>query len=159
MSATRLVAREDLAAYRVGPPPATALLHSVALPDTRPPTHSEWIAAIRSGLPAQALDALTAALAISQSEFAQALNFPERTLARRKKEGTLTPDESAKLVRVARIFEFASGVFETPAAARDWLKSPNPEFDDATPLSLLDTEIGAEAVTETLGRIAHGVFA
>lgn len=158
MLTTRLVAEEPRTPYRVAPA-ATAFLKSAALPDARPPTHGEWIDAIRRGLPAQALDALTAALGLSQSEFAQALAFPERTLARRKKEGTLTPDESAKLVRVARAFETACEVFETPAAARDWLKSPNPEFADASPLSLLDTDIGMEAVTETLGRIAHGVFA
>jgi uncharacterized protein (DUF2384 family) len=29
----------------------------------------------------------------------------------------------------------------------------------ATPLSLLDTDIGAESVLDTLGRIEHGVFA
>jgi uncharacterized protein (DUF2384 family) len=28
-----------------------------------------------------------------------------------------------------------------------------------TPLSLLDTDIGADSVLDTLGRIEHGVFA
>jgi hypothetical protein len=45
------------------------------------------------------------------------------------------------------------------STAVDWLKSPNATFSGQTPLSLLDTEIGAELVMDTLGRIEHGVFA
>lgn len=40
----------------------------------------------------------------------------------------------------------------------DWLKSPNAALGGATPLSLLDTDIGTESVMDTLGRIEHGVF-
>ena len=53
----------------------------------------------------------------------------------------------------------AEAVFEGPAAAMDWLSSPNAALEGATPLSLLDTDIGAEGVMDTLGRIEHGVFA
>jgi len=50
-------------------------------------------------------------------------------------------------------------VFENPEAALHWLKSSNAALAGATPLSLLDTDIGAESVLDTLGRIEHGVFA
>jgi len=50
-------------------------------------------------------------------------------------------------------------VFEDLDAAVDWLKSPNASLGGRTPLSLLDTDIGAESVIDTLGRIEHGVFA
>ena len=53
----------------------------------------------------------------------------------------------------------AQEVFDDPAAAVDWLKTPNAALDSNTPLSLLDTDIGAENVLDTLGRIEHGVFA
>jgi putative toxin-antitoxin system antitoxin component (TIGR02293 family) len=53
----------------------------------------------------------------------------------------------------------ANEVFEEPEAALHWLKSPNSALSGATPLSLLDTDIGAESVLDTLGRIEHGVFA
>ena len=49
--------------------------------------------------------------------------------------------------------------FEDIDTALDWLKSPNAALSGTTPLSLLDTDIGAESVSDTLGRIAHGVFA
>ncbi|MDP2253999.1 MAG: MbcA/ParS/Xre antitoxin family protein, partial [Thiobacillus sp.] len=66
---------------------------------------------------------------------------------------------SAKLVRVARVVERAEAVFGDFEVALDWLKSANAALAGVTPLSLLDTEIGAESVTDTLGRIEHGVFA
>jgi putative toxin-antitoxin system antitoxin component (TIGR02293 family) len=50
-------------------------------------------------------------------------------------------------------------VFEYQAAALDWLKQPNQAMSHASPLSLLDTDLGAETVLDTLGRIEHGVFA
>ncbi|MBM3343610.1 MAG: DUF2384 domain-containing protein [Betaproteobacteria bacterium] len=37
-------------------------------------------------------------------------------------------------------------------------ESPNRSLGNVTPLSLLDTDLGAEAVTDTLGRIEHGVY-
>jgi uncharacterized protein (DUF2384 family) len=49
-------------------------------------------------------------------------------------------------------------VFEGLDPSLDWLKSPNATWFGATPLSLLDTDIGAETVLDTLGRIEHGVF-
>jgi len=42
-------------------------------------------------------------------------------------------------------------------AAIDWLRSRNQALGGATPLSLLDTDAGAEDVMDLLGRIEHGV--
>lgn len=125
----------------------------------RPHSAQDWIAVIRSGIPAAAVESLLKAMQLSQSELARALGIPERTLARRKREGVLTSEESAKLLRLARVMERASVVFENPKTALHWLKSPNAALSAATPLSLLDTDIGAESVLDTLGRIEHGVFA
>jgi putative toxin-antitoxin system antitoxin component (TIGR02293 family) len=119
----------------------------------------EWVSAIRRGIPSSAVDALTAFLLVSQTEFSDALDIPVRTLVRRKGEGLLNSEESAKLVRVARVIQRAEEVFDNPVSARDWLKSANTSLGGETPMSLLDTEIGAEAVIDTLGRIEHGVFA
>lgn len=152
--------RESVARYVVTAHPINpATLLDATFPDDDVPTPLGWIDVIRRGLPARSMDALTTHLQVSQADFAAAIGIAERTLVRRKKEGTLTPEESAKLVRVARVCEAAETVFEDRRAALDWLKSANPVFAGATPLSMLDTEIGAESVHETLGRIAHGVFA
>lgn len=122
-------------------------------------TALDWVLVIRRGLSSAAVDSLARAMRVTQAELASALGIPERTLARRKKEGTLNSEESAKVVRLARVVGRAAEAFEDFDAALDWLKSPNAALSGATPFSLLDTDIGAESVMDTLGRIEHGVFA
>jgi putative toxin-antitoxin system antitoxin component (TIGR02293 family) len=125
----------------------------------KPQTTFDWIALIRQGIPAAAVDHLLATLRVSQSDLAKVLGIPQRTLARRKREGTLNSEESSKLLRIARVVGRATEVFEDAETALDWLKAPNSALQRKTPLSLLDTDIGAESVLDTLGRIEHGVFA
>lgn len=124
-----------------------------------PRTPMQWVDLLRQGISSAAVDTLASTLALTQAELAGALAIPERTLARRKKEGLFNSEESAKLLRLARVAERAETVFEDWPAALDWLKSPNAALGGVTPLSLMDTDIGAEAVLDTLGRIEHGVFA
>jgi putative toxin-antitoxin system antitoxin component (TIGR02293 family) len=122
-------------------------------------TALDWIEVIRRGIPAVAVDSVLKAVQVSRSEFSRALGIPERTLARRMREGTLNSDESAKLLRLARVVSRANEVFEDSEAALHWLKAGNSALAGKTPLSLLDTDVGAESVLDTLGRIEHGVFA
>ncbi|ENO91095.1 MULTISPECIES: antitoxin Xre/MbcA/ParS toxin-binding domain-containing protein [unclassified Thauera] len=138
---------------------AISLLGGESVLHARPRVLMDWIPLLRKGLPSASVDAATRITRITQSELAHALNIPERTLVRRKREGTLSPEESAKLVRFARVVERADGVFEDADAALGWMQSPNAALGGVTPLSLLDTEIGADSVLDALGRIEHGVFA
>ena len=139
--------------------PAIALLGGPRVLVSTPRSPLDWIALIRRGLPSSAVDALTSATHLSKSELAAAVGIPERTLARRKREGRLTSEESSRLVRLARVVARGEEVFEDLGAAVDWLKTPNASLGGNAPLSLLDTDIGAESVMDTLGRIEHGVFA
>ncbi len=125
----------------------------------KPRTPLDWVSIIRQGIPSLAIDSLAKTIHVTHSELATALGIPERTLARRKKEGTLSSEETAKIVRLARVIRRAEEVFEDLEISLDWLKSPNASLSGATPFSLLDTDIGAENVMDTLGRIEHGVFA
>jgi putative toxin-antitoxin system antitoxin component (TIGR02293 family) len=106
----------------------------------------------------QSSSCLALAVQVSQSELAQAFGIPERTLARRKRESVLNSEESSKLLRLARVMSRSSEVFGA-AAAIDWLKSPIAALRGNAHLNLLDTDIGAESVLDTLGRTEHGVFA
>ena len=119
----------------------------------------DWVGMIRGGIPAAAIEPILRAVRLSRSELAQALGIPERTLARRKRDGVLSSEESSKLLRLARVVSRAREVFDDSAAAIDWLKSPNATLRGNTPLHLLDTDVGAKSVLDTLGRIEHGVFA
>src|SRR5437667_12038501 len=125
----------------------------------KPQSSLDWVGMIREGIPAAAVESILSVVHLSQAELAQALGIPERTLARRKREGVPKSEESSKLLRLARAISRASEVFDDAAAAVDWLKSPNAALRGNAPLSLLDTDIGAESVLDTLGRIEHGVFA
>ena len=106
-----------------------------------------------------AIESILSALRLSQMELAQALGISGAYAARRRRKGLLNSEESSKLLRLARVMSRASEVFDGPVAAIDWLKSPNAALRGNAPLSLLDTDIGAESVLDSLGRIEHGVFA
>jgi putative toxin-antitoxin system antitoxin component (TIGR02293 family) len=71
----------------------------------------------------------------------------------------LSTEESERVVRLARVFAEAKHVLGSEAKARLWLQKPNRTLRGETPLHLLDTDIGANAVFDELGPIEHGVFA
>jgi putative toxin-antitoxin system antitoxin component (TIGR02293 family) len=125
----------------------------------KPRSPLDWVAVIREGISSDATVSLAEWVGISQAELAAALGIPQRTLARRMREGVLSSEESAKIVRLARVVQRAAEVFQDLGTALDWLKSPNAALAGETPLHLLDTEVGSEGVMDTLGRIEHGVFA
>lgn len=137
---------------------ASSILGGEQVLHARPRSTVEWIDLVRKGIPAPAIDAVIQFVNLRQTELCLALDIPERTLVRRKKEGVLNREESGKLLRLARVIERAAEVFEDGPAALDWIKSPNASLGGATPLSLLDTDLGADSVMDTLGRIEHGVF-
>ena len=137
---------------------AVTLLGGEVLLASQPRSARDWIPLARKGLPAAAIDSMVRLSRIGQTEFAKALDIPERTMARRKREGVFSSDESAKLIRFARVAERAEEVFEDQELAFNWIQTANASLDGFTPLSLLDTELGAETVLDTLGRIEHGVF-
>jgi len=135
-----------------------SLLGGKGVLKARPRSSFDWIAIVREGLPARVLEALAGNLGLTRAELGAALGIAERTLARRRKEGVFTAEESAKLLRLARVLRRATEVFEKSEAAVDWLKRPNRALGGERPLDLLDTEIGGESVLDVLGRIEHGVF-
>lgn len=89
----------------------------------------------------------------------EAVVVPKRTWARRvAKRESLTTDEIDKALRLTRVGEQADRVFGDPEKARRWLRKPSPALSGQTPIALLKTETGAQAVSELLGQIAHGMF-
>lgn len=70
----------------------------------------DWVSVIRKGIASAALDSLAKTIRVTQAELAIALGIPERTLARRKKEGVFNREESAKLVRLARVVACAQNI-------------------------------------------------
>jgi putative toxin-antitoxin system antitoxin component (TIGR02293 family) len=115
---------------------------------------------IRSGLPSTALERMARHLDLSAVATIESLGLAKRTIARRLHEHKpLSTEESERVVRLARVFAEAKHVLGSEAKARLWLQKPNRTLGGETPLHLLDTDIGASAVFEELGRIEYGVFA
>lgn len=113
---------------------------------------------VKEGLPYRALTAVAERYAIPLRELMEILDLPERTLARRKQQGRLSPEESDRLFRLGRVAAVAEEVLGTTEKAAGWLRHPNPALGGKTPVRCLDTDLGAQQVETVLGRLAHGVF-
>jgi len=113
---------------------------------------------LRQGLPYEVLRALTSAYDLDVRSLALVLRIPPRTLARRRRERRLRPDESDRLFRVARIAALAEEALGGRDRAARWLKRPNRALGNAIPLDHLDTDLGARQVEDILGRISHGIY-
>jgi putative toxin-antitoxin system antitoxin component (TIGR02293 family) len=115
--------------------------------------------AIRAGISVKRLDELQRRSGLPWDGLFKVLRLPPRTLARRRKRGRLSVMESDRLVRIAELFERAVKLFDGDArSATSWFKAPNRTFAGATPLSVAETEIGANQVEQLLGRLEYGVF-
>ncbi len=113
--------------------------------------------AVRRGLPFASLKALAVALKREPADVAALIGIPERTFQRRK-GAVLTAPESDRLVRVARVVSQAFRVIGDCDRALEWLDRDNKALGGHPPLSLLDTDLGAHDVQNTLQRIEFGVF-
>ena len=113
---------------------------------------------VRAGLPFSVFEKVLENFSLSREDVSKALGLSIRTIARRKREQRLSPDDSNKLVRLARIAAQACQVLGGVEKASRWLKSENRALGNQVPLYLLDTEIGARQIEEVLGRIEHGSY-
>jgi putative toxin-antitoxin system antitoxin component (TIGR02293 family) len=79
-------------------------------------------------------------------------------MTRRKKQGKFEPEESDRLLRIARVFARGLELFEGNVdAARTWLTSHHPALGRLTPLELAKTDVGANLVESLIGRLEFGV--
>ena len=115
------------------------------------------IALVRTGVPADSLDRIAKQLRVPVAEVQALIGIPPATAARKRaSKGTLKPELSDRLVRIANVFAIARGVLESEERAARWLKEPNRALRGGVPLRRLDTEIGAREVEQVLYRLEHG---
>ena len=139
--------------------PLASLLGGKAVIAAEPVTPNEWVACIRSGLPAASALAFKAAMDLTNDELAAVLGVSARTVARLDPAAShLDPVSGDRLVRAARLFAIAAEVLEDASAAARWLKSPQRALGGAVPLELGQTDVGCRSVEALLGRMEHGVF-
>lgn len=114
---------------------------------------------VRRGLPPVAVENFLAATRL-QFPAIEPYVMPRRTFNRRRDSGQmLEPGESDRLVRMARLVAAAEETIGDRVRAMIWLARPNRALDGEAPLSLADTDLGAQEVERLLGQIAHGLAA
>jgi putative toxin-antitoxin system antitoxin component (TIGR02293 family) len=120
--------------------------------------------AVESGLPLAALDRIVRFVAPGDASFAFRV-VPKATLARRRKgrdvthdvEARLSPDEGARVARLAEVWAFARDVWGSEEEARAFLFRPHALLDERRPVDVvLASEFGRPIVEGILGRLKYG---
>lgn len=115
---------------------------------------------IRRGLPPRSLESLARQMDMPTLVTAEMIGLVRRTVARRMQgRKPLDPEQSERLVRLARALAQATAILGSREKARRWLQKPNRALGGESPITMLDTDVGAQAVLDELGRIDYGVFA
>ncbi|HEY2029553.1 MAG TPA: antitoxin Xre/MbcA/ParS toxin-binding domain-containing protein [Myxococcales bacterium] len=140
------------------------LLGGEAALGSRPRTERDLVGLIREGFSTRVLVAIMETVG-GLDTLAEVTHLNKRTLQRRLEGGPratarnrLTAEESERLARLARVVAAAESVFRDEKKARTWLGRENRALGQV-PMTLLDTDLGTQAVLDELGRIAHGTFA
>jgi putative toxin-antitoxin system antitoxin component (TIGR02293 family) len=138
-----------------------AVTEALGLPKQRTGGHSvlDFVARIEEGLPLSALDRLAAQLAPGDARLKYRF-VPKATYERRKVTGRLSPEEGARLARVARVWAAALELWENEEDARDFLSRRHMMLEDRRSLDVaIESEIGAELVLGIIGRAKYGTAA
>ena len=114
------------------------------------------IGRIEQGLPIRSVDKIARLLAPGDTKFKYRL-IPKATLERRKTASKLSPEEGARLARLANVWNVARDVWGSDDEARDFLFRPHPMAEDRLPIDLaIQSEFGAQLVVDILGRLKYG---
>ena len=119
-------------------------------------TAEDMIEAIEKGFPKVALRNTAKRVFTEPGE---AMKFvyrivPEATYKRRTR---LTPAESERTERLARVIAQAEHVWDDRESAQEWLLKPHPELRGKEPIYFAMTELCARRVEELLNTSLHGL--
>ena len=124
-----------------------------------PHSFAELDELVAPGLPKGALRASVDRVCLSGEDRKKLLYqiIPEATYKRRQK--SLTSDESGRAERLARIIATTEFVWGSEDDARLFLNTPHPMLKGRTPLDVSMTELGARRVEELLWKLFYGIAA
>lgn len=124
-----------------------------------PNTYAELDLAIMAGIRKTALRFIVSHLVERRDQILPLMHriVPEGTLKRRK--GRLSPEESERAERLARVYATAVHVLESADDARRFLHTPHPMLEAQQPLDVALTEIGAQRVERILWSLHYGLAA
>ncbi len=115
---------------------------------------------VGDGLPLSALDRIAHHVAPRDASFPFRL-VPRATLARRRKArpdlARLSPEEGARVARLAEVWTLARAVWGSEDAARAFLNRPHSMLEGRAPIDVvLASEFGRPLVEGILGRLQYG---
>lgn len=114
---------------------------------------------LNRGLSASSVERLAHYLDVPVTRMLGLTDIKSSTFHDRKKRGRrLSPEESGRVYRLAKVIEAAESYFEDRAAAQRWLSHPKVALGGTSPLEFARTAEGADYVLKLLGRMAHGVI-
>ena len=112
--------------------------------------------AVEAGLPVAALDTTVRHVAAGEAEGElRARIVPKTTLQRRRER--VSPEESQRLERLARMIALAESVWETRPLAREFLLSPQPQLDGERPVDLTRSDLGTREVEMLLMKLEYAL--
>ena len=117
-----------------------------------------WLSdAVTHGLPVSSLDRVAELLAPQDKSFAYRV-IPRPTLARRRSaHAALSPEEGAKVARLAEVWTLAREVWGSDEDARAFLFRKHAMLDMKRPIDVvLVDEFGRKLVEEILGGLLYG---
>ena len=112
--------------------------------------------AVNDGLPKRALQAM-AVRALPEGAPTGPLVYRVVPIATFKRRTRLTPEESARTERLARVVALAEALWDEQGEARAFLNAPHPLLDGRTPLEVAASELGARRVERLLHDVEHGL--
>lgn len=154
-------------------PPATTLVEGAVTPAqiggllkskslSRATNPRELSDQVRRGLPASTIAALRDA-GYSIDEIARVTANSSRTIQRylgeRRRTERLNLATSDRVVRLAAMTLLATRLVGTQAKALAWLRAASRYLGGVAPLEMLETEVGTQAVVQSLYGIAYGGIA
>lgn len=119
----------------------------------------DFISVIRKGMSKKALDRLMEVTGITSKEMAFIIRLSDRTLRRYKSQTLLNPEQSEKIVELARLYSRGEQVFGNIESFKEWMNSTVMALGNKKPKELLDTSLGIDILMDELGKIEHGIFA
>lgn len=114
--------------------------------------------AVEQGLPRNALRHVAECLAGGDRAKVSSLEWgvvPKTTLERRGKR--LSPQESERTERVARLFVHARRALGTGAEAREFMTTPHPQLDGRSPIDASKTDLGTRRTEQILNALEYGL--
>jgi putative toxin-antitoxin system antitoxin component (TIGR02293 family) len=119
----------------------------------------DFIALIRKGLTRKSLDHFMNTTGLTPDEMAAIMHTSTRTLRRYTPETVLNPEQSERVVELARLYSRGEVIFGSIDLFKDWMNTAVLALGNKKPKEFLDTSIGISILLDELGKIEHGIFA